>query len=136
MKSKFIGKILRIFFLFCLAAFVGSCVVEESITEKDFSIDQALIQEAEEWYGSEYSGTSNARVNSLVDGNPSWDKAKTTMHKGKEVIEVPIKMKVRNLFAQSNNTFDHKSGDYRLLLFKIEEGIFNPFIFKAEQEAE
>jgi murein DD-endopeptidase MepM/ murein hydrolase activator NlpD len=71
-----------------------------------------------------------------VDGNPSWDKAKTTMHKGKEVIEVPIKMKVRNLFAQSNNTFDHKSGDYRLLLFKIEEGIFNPFIFKAEQEAE
>lgn len=134
MKLKINGKKFSFFFLISIATLVGSCVVEESFTENDFSMDQSLIREAEEWYGSNLLGSNNARSNSLVEGNPVWGKSKTQIHKGKQVIEVPIKLKVKNIFAQSDKEFKNRSGDYRLLLFKIGEEQFRPYLLKVEIE--
>ena len=114
MKLKIHGKNFSFFFLISIAILVGSCVVEESFTENDFSMDQSLIREAEEWYGSNLLASNNARINSLVEGNPVWGKSKTQLHKGKQVIEVPVKLKVKNIFAQSDKEFKNRSGDYRL----------------------
>lgn len=134
MKLKINGKNFSFFFLISIATLIGSCVVEESFTENDFSMDQSLIQEAEEWYGSNLLATDNARINSLVEGNPVWGKSKTQIHKGKQVIEVPVRLKVKNIFAQSDKEFKNRSGDYRLLLFKIGEEQFRPYLLKVEVE--
>jgi lysozyme family protein len=134
MKLKINGKNFSFFFLISIATLVGSCVVEESFTENDFSMDQSLIREAEEWYGSNLLASNNARINSLVEGNPVWGKSKTQLHKGKQVIEVPVKLKVKNIFAQSDKEFKNRSGDYRLLLFKIGEEQFRPYLLKVEVE--
>ena len=134
MKPKFYGKNFILFFLFCFSAFIGSCVVEESIFENDSSVDQALIQEAEEWYEANLLETRNGRSLSLVDGNPLWRNSISQIHLGKEVIEVPIKLKVDNIYAQSEKEFKNRSGDYRLLLFKIDEEQFRPYLLKVEVE--
>jgi hypothetical protein len=88
MKPKINGRIVAVFFLLCLTVFVGSCIVEESFFENDSSMDQALVMEAEEWYRENLLPlpTDNARTrrsNSLIDGNPLWNKAKTLQHKGR-----------------------------------------------------
>ncbi|MDF2158774.1 M23 family metallopeptidase [Algoriphagus sp. CAU 1675] len=135
MKPKFLRKKFNILSLFCLTAIVGSCIIEESDFEKKFSTDLSLVQEATAWYGANYHENFNARINSLLDGDPLWNKARTNSHNGKSVIEIPINLRVKNIFANRDNNSQNKSGDYRLLLFKIGEGEFRPYIFKAEEQA-
>ncbi|WP_297338510.1 M23 family metallopeptidase [Algoriphagus sp.] len=132
MKPKINGRIISVFFLLCLTALVGSCIVEESFLENDFSKDQALIQEAEEWYESNLFNSNNKRKMSLINGNPVWGKSVTYIHNGKEVIEIPIRLIFKDIYSQKNKNFTSLSGSYRLLLFKINKDQFRPYILKAE----
>lgn len=140
MKPKINGRIISVFFLLCLTALVGSCIVEESFFENDSSIDQAILIEAENWYRENILSipSNNARSmqsNSLIDGNPLWNKAKTLNHKGRQVIEIPVRMRVSELFAGKGLEFRKHSNDYRLLLFKLKNGKFRPYLFKIELDS-
>lgn len=140
MKPKINGRNISVFFLLCLTALVGSCIVEESFKQSDFSTDQALAIEAEEWYRENIQSilSNNARSmqsNSLIDGDPLWNKAKTLNHKGRQIIEIPVRMRVSELFAGKGLEFRKRSNDYRLLLFKLKNGKFRPYLFKIELDS-
>jgi hypothetical protein len=134
MKPKINGRTVAVIFLICLTALVGSCVVEESFQRNDFSEDQSILQEAEQWYGSNLIGMNNARTNSLVAGNPKWEKSVDFIHKGRQVVEVPIDLRVTNIFSQKEKEIKKRGSDYRLLLFKNDFGGFQPYLFKVELE--
>lgn len=68
----------------------------------------------------------------MIDGSPKWKESVVLQHKGKEVLEIPVKLKIKDFYSQRNGkNFDNRSGDYRLLLFKIGDE-FRPYLMKVE----
>lgn|GEM_PF-1337150 len=78
------------------------------------------------------SGNLNSRIKNLVAGEPDWKKAIEYSYKGKRVLEMPISLTVKNLFAQGNGDMKKNAGEYRILLFQTTEAQFRPYLFKIE----
>jgi hypothetical protein len=78
------------------------------------------------------SGNLNSRIKNLVAGEPDWKKPIEYSYKGKRVLEMPISLTVKNLFAQGNGDMKKNAGEYRILLFQTTEAQFRPYLFKIE----
>jgi lysozyme family protein len=78
------------------------------------------------------SGNLNSRIKNLVAGEPDWKKAIEYIHKGRRVLQIPANLAEKNLLAQGNGNMKKNSGDYRILLFQLQENQFKPYLFKIE----
>lgn len=74
----------------------------------------------------------NSRIKNLVAGEPDWKKAIEYIHKGRRVLQIPANLAEKNLLAQGNGNMKKNSGDYRILLFQLQENQFKPYLFKIE----
>ncbi|MDG1277060.1 MAG: M23 family metallopeptidase [Algoriphagus sp.] len=117
-----------------LIALIGSCIEQELELDPTSKIDETLISNAQNWYRTSpvTSGNQNFRINNLIAGEPDWKKSIEYIHKGRKVLEIPVNLSVKNLFAQGNKNFKKNSGDYRILLFQLQENQFKPYLFKIE----
>lgn len=117
-----------------LITLIGSCIEQELELDASSKIDEVLILNAQNWYRTSpvTSGNQNFRINNLIAGEPDWKKSIEYIHKGRRVLEIPVNLSVKNLFAQGNKNFKKNSGDYRILLFQLQENQFKPYLFKIE----
>ncbi|WP_339866728.1 glycosyl hydrolase 108 family protein [uncultured Algoriphagus sp.] len=136
MKPKIRMSLLkRTYFIFLFLMMYG-CTVQDYEAALKSSANEQLLSEAKSWFTNQ-SGVSsipNARVINFIDGEPIWNDAKEHFYMGKPVLEIPVDLNVENLFALKNEEWKEQAGDYRVLLFKIGENEFQPYLMKVESQ--